>query len=263
VGKSDTGSQTFAMGPSVRLSEEMQKYWKHLRVAVNGELGKNQIIMKGVIVDCQNNNAETLTSIADTTGWSARRIELKFKAMQSVMKRDLRISIMGKSYADELIQKIINGVLSDRVKTWGIAKNKFAELGVPEITILDYFKVAKPEELTGKQIYQTIGMYNFLKENNKEPKYLFGGTAKINSRPKVTPEEVVIIDEKENLNQKESGIDFRKIVESYKKDLGFGTIDDILFAEFGIEGGIKAVPINVQSSVIDHLESLRGEQPGA
>ena len=254
VGKGEDGSQTFAMGPSVRLSEEMQKYWKHLRVAVNCEEEKNKIILNGLIFDCESNNAETLTAVANVSGWSDRRKELKLKAMQSVMKRDLRISIMGKSYADELIQKIINGMLSDRVKTWNIAKGKFALLGVPEKTILNYFKVAKHTELTAKQIYQTIGMYNFLKENNKEPAYLFGGSAKINSRPKVSASEVIIVDEKE---------DFENTVHAFMQETGFETIDDVLFADFSIQGGIKSVPENMRKKVLERLEELRTEQPGA
>lgn len=281
VGKNASdGSQTFAMGPSVRLSEEMQKYWKHLRIAVNCTEEPDKIIVQGLIMDCQSNNAETLTATCSTSKWSERRKELKLKAMQSVMKRDLRISIMGKSYADELIQKVIDDILSDKVETWEYCKAKFQEIGVDEKILLNYHKVDKAEELTSKQIYQTIGMYNFLKDNGSEADYLFGSVTKPSSRPMVTPDQVVVQPAKQPAPAKKASgkfkseqkkpetvmgdTDFEKMVFGLLLQCGHTeeSFSGVLDAEFSIQGGIKNIPADLQSQVIDYLTNL-SEQTGA
>lgn len=289
VGQAQDKSQTFAMGPSVRLSEEMQKYWKHLRVVVNCTEEPDKIIVQGLIMDCQANNVETLTSTSSTKdssgrSWSDRRKELKLKAMQSCMKRDLRISIMGKSYADELIQKIIDEILTDKVQVWEYCKTKYSEIGVTENTVLKYFKAGSADELTGKQIYQAIGMYNFLKDNGKEPDYLFGESGnKAPSRPQVTPDMVKVEPVQEqpsNAPQKKPAANSKKAApaannkpsevmddsEFVKTALSLmtkaghdeGSIDSILEAELSIHGGIRNVPADQQSGVIDLLSSMAG-----
>jgi hypothetical protein len=266
VGKDkETGSQTFSMGPSVRLSEEMQKYWKHLRLGVNCEEEPDKISVDGIIMDCQNNNGETKTAIANVSGWSDRRKELKLKAMQSCMKRDLRISIMGKAYADELVDKIITGIMKDKIKTWNYTKEKYASIGVHEATILEYFHVGKAEELTKKQIYQAVGMFNFLKENGKDANYLFGNNAKINKRPNVSADEIVIAPNGKKKKADPEKKEFESIVLSYLSEIGHTkeSFAEVLIAEFSIEGGIQDIPANLRASVIDLLENLKSEQPGA
>lgn len=285
----DNGIQKFVLGPSVRLSEEMQKFWKHLRVAVNCELEGTKIVMKGLIFDCENNNAETLTSIVETKGWKDRRIELKLKAMQSVIKRDLRLSVIGKSYADELMTKIVENVLGDRVEVWGYCKEKYLEMGVQEQVILNYFKVGKAEELTSKNLYQAIGMYNYLKDNGSEPDFIFGNFGiNISSKPKVSAEQVVVEDkpvpaakaskftkkpdvkktEPAKQASKEPEVmgqeDFEKMVFGLLLGSGYDekSFAGILDVEFNIKGGIKSIPVEMQSEVIDYL-TVKSEQAGA
>lgn len=288
VGQAQDKSQTFAMGPSVRLSEEMQKYWKHLRIVVNCEEQSDKIIVQGLVMDCQANNVETLTSTSSTKdssgrAWSDRRKELKLKAMQSCMKRDLRISIMGKSYADELIQKIIDEILTDKVQVWEYCKTKYYEIGVPENTVLKYFKAGSADELTRKQIYQAIGMYNFLKDNGKEPDYLFGSMSdKPASRPQVTPDMVKVEPLQEqpaNASQKKPASNAKKAAAPTQNQKPSEVMDDsefvktampliikmgydensissVLEAELSITGGIHNVPADMQSGVIDFLTTM-------
>lgn len=274
VGKTD-GVQRFELGPSVRLSEEMQKYWKHLRVAVNCEVTDTQIICSGMIIDCEANNAETLTDIVSIVDkqygkWNDRRINLKVKAMQSTMKRDLRLSIMGKSYANELIEKILENLLPDQVEAWTYCVQEFDTIGVSEQTILNYFKVSSPAELTKKDVYKAIGIFNFIKDQGEDGSYVFG-SGNNSSKPSVTPSDVKVnstpkgtgkkapIKKEERASQVSTPEvmgqdDFEKLVFSLLLGCGMSEadLDTALEAELSIKG-LKDVKPEDQSKVIDFL----------
>lgn len=284
VGKQNDQSQKFAMGPGVRLSEEMQKYWKHLRVAVNCEITADKIIVNGLIMDCESNNAETLVDQVSCKGWSDRRVNLKAKAMQSIMKRDLRMSIIGKSYADELMTKIIDHLLQDKVSVWEYCKQKYAEIGVDEKTLLSYFKAISPEALTSKNIYQAIGIYNFLQEMGEGPEYVFGSDRMKSSKPAVRPQDVS--EKKESPRQKKQQPSKKNSPPPQKEDAGAAEVMDaeafeeevkdlaksISMTDKGIDMNLKAqfkinslseVPAEKQSMVIDYFTALSEEQAGA
>jgi hypothetical protein len=128
-------------------------------------------------------------------------------------------------------------------------------------------------------------MYNFLKDNGKEPDYLFGESGnKAPSRPQVTPDMVKVepVQEQPNnasqkkpasaakktaapaANNKHSEVmddsEFVKTALSLMAKAGHdeNSIDSILEAELSIHGGIRNVPADQQSVVIDLLSSMAG-----
>lgn len=276
VGKTE-GVQKFELGPSVRLSEEMQKYWKHLRVAVNCDLQSDKIICTGLIMDCESNVAETLTEIVSVKGWNDRRIQLKVKAMQSCMKRDLRLSIMGKSYANELIEKILEDLLPDAVESWKFCVEEYASIGVKEETILKYFKVKSASDLSKRDIYKAIGIYNFLKEQGEGAEFVFGGE-KNSYKPSIRPEDIQEVKPQQQKRTATKPTQNKPVqpslevmgAEEFEKQV-FGLLlsaglteqnfEAELDAEFSISS-IKAIPADMQSKVIDYLLAKQ-EQAGA
>lgn len=280
VGKTE-GVQKFELGPSVRLSEEMQKYWKHLRVAVNCDLQSDKIVCTGLIMDCESNVAETLTEIVSIVGpqgkWNDRRVQLKVKAMQSCMKRDLRLSIMGKSYANELIEKILEDLLPDAVESWKFCVEEYASIGVKEETILKYFKVKSASDLSKRDIYKAIGIYNYLKEQGEGAEFVFGGE-KNSYKPSVRPEDIqevkpqpqqqkrIVTKPAQSKSVQSSpevmgAEEFKAEVSSYFR-IGYTESDfneDLSMK--GIEGGVDAVPVERQAEVLAML--AKQEQAGA
>lgn len=191
VGKDDKGVQKFHSDPSVRITEIMQKYWKHLRVIVNGDVEGDTITVNGLIVDCQANNAETLIDRVSCSGWKDRRKNLKLKAMQSTMKRDLRLSIMGKGYANQLKNKIFEGLFPDIVSGWKMCVDAFKNCNVTEQTLLSYFKINKASDVTKEMLFNALGIYNYIRENNEDPAEIFGRTS---NKPNVTPADIKVSD---------------------------------------------------------------------
>lgn len=199
VGKDpNTGVQKFHSDPSVRITEIMQKYWKHLRVIVNGTIDGGEIVVNGLIVDCQANNAETLIDRVNCSGWSERRKSLKLKAMQSTMKRDLRLSIMGKGYANQLKNRIFTGLFPDISEGWKMAVSAFGTIGIDEKTLFGYFKISNSNEITREMLFNALGIYNFLKETGDDPKSVFGRESK---KPSVTEDDIIITERQGKANK--------------------------------------------------------------
>lgn len=264
VGKQKDGTQKFVTGPSVRLSEEMQKYWKHLRVAVSCEITADQLIVSGMVVDCQANNAETLVDQVSIKGWSDRRISLKAKAMQSTMKRDLRMSIIGKSYADELQSKIMNALFEKQQEVLGFCLSAYAEIGVPEETLCSYFKVKALSELDNEQLFRAIGMYNYLKDNSEDPSYIFGGE-NTSSKPETrAPVEKPKADAQKadvkpttKVKQAEKNLSFLDQLGELSKKLGksLDQMDAIITAEFGFKDA-ACVKSYDEEAILDHFKAM-------
>lgn len=197
VGRDNSGMQKFHSGPSVRITEVMQKYWKHLRVIVTGEITEDEIKVNGLIVDCQGNNSETLVDRVSCKGWKDRRKSLKLKAMQSVMKRDLRLSIMGKGYADRLKNKIFDGIFPDAKSGWDACIKAYDKIGVKKETLFSYFKVSGEKEITKEILFNALGIYNYLKETGEDTESIFGGKS---NKPNVSPSDIEITPRKKGNN---------------------------------------------------------------
>jgi len=198
VGKDENGVQKFVSEPSVRITEVMQKYWKHLRIIVNGEVSNDAITVSGIIVDCQSNNAETLIDRINCKGWSDRRISLKLKAMQSVMKRDLRLSIMGRSYSNELKNRIFSSLFPDISSGWNACIEAFLKYGVTEKRLLQYFKISSTAEITAEILFNALGVYNFMLENGTGVNEIFGAESK---KPNITMADIKVLDDKKTVKK--------------------------------------------------------------
>lgn len=275
VGKVD-GVQKFHSDPSVRVTEIMQKYWKHLRVIVTGSIDPNEISVQGLIFDCQGNNSETLVSSVKCEGWSDRRKELKFKAMQSIMKRDLRLSIMGKGYANEIKQHIFDTLFPDIPNGWKECVAAFSNYKVTENTLLRYFKIGKADEVTREMLFNALGIFNYIRENNEDPANIFGGESK---KPNIRPEDIKVEEKKSTKKPKShqtpgngpsspseetpvvmGSDEFESLVASLALQAGI-KLEDGLKEIVGVDHPGDVLPDD-QSKVIDFFESKK-ETPGA
>lgn len=270
VGKDDNGAQKFISDPSVRITEVMQKYWKHLRIIVNGVIDGDELIVNGLIVDCQANNAETLVDRVNCKKWTDRRKTLKLKAMQSIMKRDLRLSIMGKAYANQLKNKIFAGLFPDIPEGWKFCTEAFKKnFNVEEKTLLNYFKIDSSVEVTGEILFNSLGMYNYLRENDEEPEKVFGSGKKQN-KPHVKPADVKISDASKEEKKENPKIDFsddKKFNEAiFTQALQAGLSETDVANELKkvceVDHTDDVLPEN-RERVFFHFQGLANETPGA
>jgi hypothetical protein len=225
-----------------------------------------------------SNNAETLIDRVSCKGWSERRISLKLKAMQSIMKRDLRLSIMGKSYSNELKNRIFSSLFPDIPSGWKACVEAFSKYGVIEKRLLQYFKVFSAAEVTTEILFNALGIYDFMRENGSDVNEIFGAESQ---KPNIKASDIKVEENKRAVKKPMSsktngkvpsgqsdskaptvmGADeFSSLVESLALQAGI-TVADGLKECAGVDCVEDVLP-EAQSKIVDWF-TARAEQPGA
>jgi len=181
------GIMNFATGPSVRLTEIMQQYWKHLysgyRIVDTGN--KNKIKVQGVCIDMQSNVRRFAEIEMDVTGWGENQKDVMKKAKGSMVVRDAMLQVIGRAYADEVMEHIRKRILSGKTlqERWKSIVDRWKDMGVSESQIKTL--VGVKDEVEPEHIFKAIGIYNFLRDSGDTAEYVFGKGNVKSSKPKV------------------------------------------------------------------------------
>lgn len=288
VGKKN-GRAEFAMGPSVRLTEIMQGFWKHIYAGYQIEIDGDVLKARGVCCDMQSNvrrYAEATKSLKKRDGQmvSESQQDVMAKALGSIVTRDAILQVIGRAYADEVSEQIMDHVLQDGTGAWDYAVSCYAELGVSKEDLCNYLGCKANEQPENEAIWKAIGIYNYLKDSGESPDYVFG-TGRQSSKPTVTPDQVKDVKkaagqkapakkaatepaQKTKPQQQQANVmgseEFEQVVFSMLLTIGMTEqqLNAALDAEFSIAGGIKNIPADQQNAVLKWIESQQ-DTPGA
>jgi len=190
----------FATGPSVRLTEIMQQYWKHLysgyRIVDTGN--KNKIKVQGVCIDMQSNVRRFAEIEMDVTGWSENQKNLMKEAKGSIVVRNAMLKAIGRAYADEVMDSILKQMFGSKSiqEWWKSIVTKWKDMGVSEAQVkklvgangeFEFKKeLTEQEETKAREcIFRAIGIYNYLRDSGDTAEYVFGEGNVKSSKPKV------------------------------------------------------------------------------
>ena len=236
VGKDKAGKATFAVGPSVRLTEIMQGFWKHIRAGYTIEVQGDKIHAKGICVDMENNISRYAEASKTVARYSENQKDVAAKGLGSIVVRDAILMVIGRAYADEVSEQIMESVLSDAEGAWQHALSVYAELNVQEKELCDYFKIPVGITPDREVIWKAIGIYNYLKDSGETPDYVFGGDRKP-SKPNVTPDMVKEVKRPEQTKAKP------KHKESPQDVLDVEEFKNMVF-KLSLSAGLKITEVN-------------------
>jgi phage anti-repressor protein len=174
--KNDKGENDFIKGESVRLAEIAAIAWGniHYGTRIVGNDGK-KITARGIAWDLESN--VKADQEVDRSIWSTRYNKSFSEDMQvvtgnaaaAIAKRNVIISIIGKSYIRRIYNEAVKAAIGDQSqlsKKVNALFDRFKKMGIQPEKILAYFDKKSVDQITVDEVEEMIGIGTAIKDRS-------------------------------------------------------------------------------------------------